>query len=1234
MPVALSIDTFLDTLRKSQLVEASRLQTFLKQQEEDETPLPAEPRAMAVLLVREGLITRWQAQQLLLGKSRGFVINGKYRLLEMLGSGGMGTVYLCEHVMLRRVVALKALPLDKGARNASAVDRFYREGQAVAALNHPNIVRCHDLDRENKLHFIVMEYVDGSSLNDIVKNHGPMTVQRAAHYIAQAAEGLQHAHEAGWVHRDIKPGNLLLDRAGVVKVLDMGLARLQDDRNGSVTQQYNEHSVLGTADFVAPEQALNSHDVDIRADIYSLGATFYFLLAGRPPFPHSTIAQKLLAHQMHDPDPLDQLRPDVPEEMEAVIATMMAKDRDERYQTPEEVMEALQPWTETPIPTPPEQEMPRHTPLVARLAQVNLVPAPGSASSSSLRNGSRSSTGGPSRPASSSPSMRSMRSTEPNLELETHITPTPAPVPPSLAGPPSTVALLAASAVTKLDALRERVAPLARRRRLVAGVVWLVLVVVVVNIVGAIIFFGLMGSGETPNPGGGKPPVQPGSSQPPADSGAHGSVLPANPGPADGNRFLCVPKGKGASQGFGTLAEAVAAAGPGDHVVVRTPLVTGALRLEGARGEGLTIEVDPSLNQPVVWQPAANHSQGQPLLEVKGCPGFRLNGPIVLDGQGRLDAVAKLVGKSPSLRFEDVHLTGIRGCGLQVANCQGESKKSVTLSRLRLTTAPNPDTLARGIVIDGGQNLMLEDCRLEGGFAGAILVSHEVKAVTVTRTRFFRPAEAVRFSDQLGCHQELTLANNTFAGGNHALFFEQAPDENTKLTVRNNYFTETTRLAGVLGVRYEPPPAQAPCARIWTDEADPKTFHAPGGDRFFRKVFDLPVGGALKRAWLDITADDAFVAWVNGRLVGEGGIVTRRVHGFDLRQFLVPGRNVIAIKATNVAGDGKTNPAGLIAQVTVEQTEKATLRVVTDETWKVTQGTTADWLGVDYDDANWPAARTLTPASAEALAWPGLCWDGVVQEQFPGSNPPKLTLKDNVMSTLASREGYPYLSPRVEWNPPKLGADPNNDQEFLRYPVSHRLTRVAGGSPVGVPPAVLTERPKEGKTTTLFRLDLGAQKSLVQRIGPGEKAQLAVGEGQLTEPLIAGTWDATTVAEVVAEKVDGAMAVGLRNLEGRASVQFLVARPLARLEAGRVYLIRVEYLTTGSSKPNIRLEDGGFPNVIMSQSLDKADGHWKVFQTTLNESKDIPLSLNFQNDAVGADKTFYIKSIEGTEVAP
>src|SRR4029077_4492645 len=163
---------------------------------------------------------------------------------------------------------------------------------------------AYDIDSDNKMHFLVMEYVDGSSLHEIVKRFGPMDVTRAAHYMAQAACGLQHAHEAGIVHRDIKPGNLLVDRSGTVKILDMGLARFFHDDRDELTKQYDAGSVLGTADYLAPEQALDSQPVDTRAHIYSLGATLYFMLAGKSPFQAGTVAQKLIWHQVRQPKPI------------------------------------------------------------------------------------------------------------------------------------------------------------------------------------------------------------------------------------------------------------------------------------------------------------------------------------------------------------------------------------------------------------------------------------------------------------------------------------------------------------------------------------------------------------------------------------------------------------------------------------------------------------------------------------------------------------------------------------------------------------------------------------------------------------------------------------------------------------------------------------------------------------------------------------------------------------------
>jgi serine/threonine protein kinase/Tol biopolymer transport system component len=358
MPAPSTVEDFLEIVVKSGVLEKDTLGPYLQQMKAADA-LPPSPSKLGAAMVRDGLLTRFQAGQFLQGKWRGFWISGKYKLLDHLGQGGMGNVYLCEHKVMRRLVAIKVLPHEQ-AKDPAALERFHREARAAAALDHPNIVRAHDVDHDGRHHFLVMEYVEGSCLQDIVKQKGPMDVTRAAHYVRQASLGLHHAHEAGLVHRDIKPGNLLLDRQGVVKVLDMGLARFFRDHADTLTQLQDEKAILGTADYLAPEQAIDSHAVDIRADVYSLGATFYYLLAGRPPFGEGkTVAQKLLLHQMKEPPPLRELRPEVPEGLAAVVARMMAKAPDDRYQTPADVYEALAEWTQAPIPPPPEDEMPK-----------------------------------------------------------------------------------------------------------------------------------------------------------------------------------------------------------------------------------------------------------------------------------------------------------------------------------------------------------------------------------------------------------------------------------------------------------------------------------------------------------------------------------------------------------------------------------------------------------------------------------------------------------------------------------------------------------------------------------------------------------------------------------------------------------------------------------------------------------------------------------------------------------
>src|SRR4051812_30270818 len=210
MPAPASVQELLDLVQKSGVADEGRMRTYMAKITE-QGKVPTDPSKLAGQLVRDGLLTYFQAEQLLQGKYKRFSI-GKYKVLERLGSGGMGQVFLCEHKLMRRRVAVKVLPTAKAADEAS-LGRFYRQAPAVAAVDHPNIVRAYDIDQDDNLHFLVMEYVDGTNLQDLVKKFGPVDVVRACHYVYAAAVGLQHAHEIGLVHRDVKPGNVLLDRS-------------------------------------------------------------------------------------------------------------------------------------------------------------------------------------------------------------------------------------------------------------------------------------------------------------------------------------------------------------------------------------------------------------------------------------------------------------------------------------------------------------------------------------------------------------------------------------------------------------------------------------------------------------------------------------------------------------------------------------------------------------------------------------------------------------------------------------------------------------------------------------------------------------------------------------------------------------------------------------------------------------------------------------------------------------
>ncbi|HEX3150028.1 MAG TPA: serine/threonine-protein kinase [Gemmataceae bacterium] len=324
-------------LRTSRLVDEAKFAELFP----DETDLPHDAQACANGLINRRLLTKYQVKMLLAGKSRGFFI-GPYVIQKPVGQGGMGIVYLARHVTLDRSVALKVLA-NRQAQDQLSLDRFLREARAAAALDHPNIVRLYDIGQGAGVHYLVMEYVEGTNVHDMVAKTGPLHFVQAVQYIAQAAAGLHHAHEKGFVHRDIKPSNLMVTKAGVIKILDMGLARSVTDAKDNLTGQQAEAEINGTPDFISPEQLL-CESSDARTDIYSLGATLFALMAGQPPYVGTT-TQKMAQHQMKDPAELRRkLRGKAPIELADVVVKMMAKRKVDRYQSAEEVIAALTPW--------------------------------------------------------------------------------------------------------------------------------------------------------------------------------------------------------------------------------------------------------------------------------------------------------------------------------------------------------------------------------------------------------------------------------------------------------------------------------------------------------------------------------------------------------------------------------------------------------------------------------------------------------------------------------------------------------------------------------------------------------------------------------------------------------------------------------------------------------------------------------------------------------------------------
>ena len=331
-----------DFLGRSPLLTAPQRLDLVKNLQ----PRFAEPRALAAHLINSGWLTSFQVNQIFLNKGADLQL-GPYVLLQRLGEGGAGQVFQARHTPTGRIVALKMIRKELLA-DAETVQRFSREIKLISGMVHANIVQASAGSAEGLPGVLVMEYIDGTDLGRLVEGSGPLPLAQACDYARQAALALQHIHEKGLVHRDVKPPNLFVTQMkerppwGVVKLLDLGLARLTHPTDSKTLAAVTvTGTVMGTLDYLAPEQALDFREVDIRADVYALGCTLFFLLTGRPPFPEGTAAQKLLLHQLREPPVLESLRPDAPPALADLVGKMLAKRPEDRFQTPGEAAQRL-----------------------------------------------------------------------------------------------------------------------------------------------------------------------------------------------------------------------------------------------------------------------------------------------------------------------------------------------------------------------------------------------------------------------------------------------------------------------------------------------------------------------------------------------------------------------------------------------------------------------------------------------------------------------------------------------------------------------------------------------------------------------------------------------------------------------------------------------------------------------------------------------------------------------------
>ena len=833
----ITLDSFLSVIERSGLIESDRLASLLAEcreeveaesdlerreqagtdgDESSSTAVKRPPRVdakrLAVFLVKRGELTTWQAEKLLVGKHKGYSL-GKYRLLGLLGKGGMSSVYLAEHTVMKRRVAVKVLP-HKRVNDASYLGRFHREAQAVAALDHRNIVRAYDVDEEvdnsMQIHFLVMEYVDGRSLQEIVAQDGPVDPRVAAEYIRQSALGLEHAHENGLVHRDIKPGNLLVDRSGTVKLLDLGLARFFDDTENSLTVEHDE-KVLGTADYLAPEQAVDSHSVDHRADLYSLGCTLYFLLTGHPPFTEGSLAQRLIAHQTKEPPPVTDDRDDVPESLQALLQRLMKKDPDERPQSAAEVASLFEAWLSGQEVVPQAAPAQRPEPTVE--SELNdffedLEDRSGSSISSQIELSRKGDQSGRAKGRGRGGRGRSSR----RLKGRTSD---------STASATAEVAAAAEAVGTAIDASDtlpgEGIAPPTAprrgsssviRRRQSSPLIPLLAAFGIMLLLGAGLYFLIdwaSRSEQTP-PGEASSPAGSPSVALDGDTGESASpAVAASSRPAPSGDVLGI--GSDDSLPFADLAAALAWAGESGRTDLTLELAAGETFEElvaidqadlGRFAPGLTIRTAEGQTPAVIKGTGGS----DPVLLLRDAEGYTLQN-VIIDAAGGQTGV-EVAGFVSGTRLKNVTVRGAGTTAIQLMGVAGFPDRRLVLSDVvieagdaadgvRMTAGNLPTThvmIDRLRVLGPASAIETPPSRSETAAGAGVIVENAVESVIVRNSIVAGARVGVKVEGTDVPLSNFRLVNNTFFRVNRAIVFNNPPAAGGKVSIIRNLFAD------------------------------------------------------------------------------------------------------------------------------------------------------------------------------------------------------------------------------------------------------------------------------------------------------------------------------------------------------------------------------------------------------------------------------------------------------------